>query len=156
MTERHPDPVVQQLVDREAIKELKARYFRYIDTKRWDDFAELFTDDCVHWLPEDSPVPMMGNAEYLAMTRELLDTGATVHQGHMEEITFVDADEATGIWSMEDVVQIEPPTGRVSIRGYGHYHETYRRGDDGRWRISSKRNTRLRIDPIPWPDGTTG
>ena len=123
MTDRHPDPVVQMLVDREAIKELKARYFRFIDTKQWDDFAELFTDDCVHWLPEDSPVAMMGNAEYLAMTRELLDTGVTVHQGHMEEITFVSADEATGIWSMEDVVQIEPPSGRVSIRGYGHYHD---------------------------------
>ena len=148
---RHPDPVVQELVDREAIKELKARYFRFIDTKQWDAFRDLFTDDCVHWLPEESPTPFMENEAYFAMTRELLTPGVTVHQGHMAEITFLSDTEATGIWAMEDVVQIEPPSGRVSIRGYGHYHETYRRGDDGRWRISSKRNTRLRLDPIPWP-----
>jgi hypothetical protein len=32
------------------------------------------------------------------------------------------------------------------LRGYGHYFETYRRCSDGRWRISSKRNVRLRVD----------
>ena len=29
----------------EAIKQLKARYCRYLDAKRWDDWRELFTDD---------------------------------------------------------------------------------------------------------------
>lgn len=27
----------------EAIKQLKARYCRYLDTKRWDDWRQLFT-----------------------------------------------------------------------------------------------------------------
>jgi len=27
--------------------------------------------------------------------------------------------------------------------GYGHYYETYRKGPDGQWRISSKRNQRV-------------
>jgi hypothetical protein len=34
--------------------------------------------------------------------------------------------------------------------GYGHYFETYRKCEDGQWRISSKRNTRLRLDEVPW------
>ena len=150
MSPAHPDPVVQQLVDREAIKELKARYFRFIDTKQWDDFRDLFTDDCTHWLPEESPVPFMTNDDYFAMTRELLTPGVTVHHGHMSELTFVSETEAEGIWAMEDLVQVAPPSGRISIHGFGHYVETYRKGDDGRWRISSKRNTRLRVDQIPW------
>jgi hypothetical protein len=37
----------------------------------------------------------------------------------------------------------------VSIKGYGHYIETYRKCADGQWRISSKRNERLRVDPVP-------
>jgi hypothetical protein len=31
------------------------------------------------------------------------------------------------------------------MHGYGHYHETYEK-TDGRWRISSLKLTRLRVD----------
>jgi hypothetical protein len=51
---------------------------------------------------------------------------------------------------MFDDVQIEPPSGRVTIMGYGHDIETYRKCADGQWRISSKRNDRLRFDQAPW------
>ena len=33
--------------DIEAIKRLKARYFRLMDTKQWDDFATVFAEDAV-------------------------------------------------------------------------------------------------------------
>ena len=33
------------LVEIEAIKQLKARYFRLLDTKRWDAWREVFTED---------------------------------------------------------------------------------------------------------------
>ena len=46
-----PEALVQMLWDIEQIKQLKARYFRLLDTKDWDAFAELFTDDCEHHLP---------------------------------------------------------------------------------------------------------
>jgi 3-hydroxyisobutyrate dehydrogenase-like beta-hydroxyacid dehydrogenase len=148
-TDRH------RLADREEIKELKARYFRFIDTKDWASFRELFTDDCKHWLPQGSPVPFMTNDDYFPMMESMLSPGVTTHQGSMPEITFTGADEAEGIWAMFDYVQSDAPSGRVSIMGWGHYLETYRRGPDGRWRISSKRNERLRVDEVPWtlPDG---
>ena len=59
----------------------------------------------------------------------------------MPEITILGPTEAEGIWAMFDYV-LKPgqPTG---IKGYGHYHETYRKCEDGQWRISSKRNERL-------------
>jgi 3-hydroxyisobutyrate dehydrogenase-like beta-hydroxyacid dehydrogenase len=139
-----------RLADLEAIKQLKARYFRFIDTKDWAAFRDLFTEDCKHWLPQDSDVPFMTNDEYFAMNEALLSTGVTTHHGHMPEISFLSDTEAEGIWAMADYVQIAPPSGRVSIKGYGHYFETYRRCDDGKWRISSKRNERLRLDHVPW------
>lgn len=147
-------PMAGRLADLEAIKQLKARYFRFIDTKDWAAFRALFTDDCKHWLPQESAVPFMSNDGYFTMNEELLGTGVTVHHGHMPEITFLSDTEAEGIWAMSDYVQIQPPSGRVSIKGYGHYFETYRKCDDGRWRISSKRNHRLRLDQVPWTGET--
>jgi hypothetical protein len=143
-------PTVQMLWDIEQIKQLKARYFRFIDTKNWEAFRDLFTDDCVHHLPQESPVPSMTNEAYFAQNEALLTPGVTTHHGHMPEITLLSDTEAEGIWAMFDYVQIDPPSGRVSIMGYGHYVETYRKGDDGRWRISSKRNERIRLDQVPW------
>jgi 3-hydroxyisobutyrate dehydrogenase-like beta-hydroxyacid dehydrogenase len=144
------DPTLGRLADLEAIKQLKARYFRFIDTKDWAAFRDLFTEDCKHYLPQEAPVPFMTNDDYFAMNEQLLTPGVTTHHGHMPEITFLSDTEAEGIWAMFDYVQIEPPSGRVSIMGWGHYLETYRKCDDGKWRISSKRNERLRLDQVPW------
>jgi SnoaL-like domain len=33
------------LAEIEAIKQLKARYFRLLDTKRWDEWREIFSKD---------------------------------------------------------------------------------------------------------------
>jgi 3-hydroxyisobutyrate dehydrogenase-like beta-hydroxyacid dehydrogenase len=139
-----------RLADREAIKELKARYFRFIDTKDWESFRSLFTDDCKHYLPQESAVPFMTNEQYFPMLEQTLAPGVTTHHGHMPEITFTSETEAEGIWAMFDYVQLDASGNRTSIMGYGHYFETYRRCDDGKWRISSKRNTRLRLDAVPW------
>ena len=34
----------EDLVEIEAIKQLKARYFRSMDEKRWDDWGQVFTE----------------------------------------------------------------------------------------------------------------
>jgi hypothetical protein len=66
----------------------------------------------------------------------------TVHHGHMPEIAVTSATTAHGIWAMEDLLRWPDGT---ELRGYGHYHETYRKvGDE--WRIASFTLTRLRTD----------
>ena len=40
-----PDNATQSLLIREEIKQLKARYFRLMDTKQWQKFAAVFTED---------------------------------------------------------------------------------------------------------------
>ena len=141
-----PD-LAEKLWDIEQIKQLKARYFRLMDTKDWAAWRDLFTDDCLHYLPREVDRPPQTNAQYLEYVPEYLDDAFTTHHGHMPEITILSPTEAEGIWAMFDYV-LKPgqPTG---IKGYGHYHETYRKCEDGQWRISSKRNTRLKLDEIP-------
>ena len=84
------------------------------------------------------------------MMEQMLTPGVTTHHGHTPEITLLSDTEAEGIWAMHDYVQVDPPSGRVSQKGYGYYFESYRKCDDGRWRISSKRNVTLRVDHVPW------
>lgn len=134
--------------DLEAIKQLKARYFRLLDTKQWDAWGEVFTDDVRMDVPEGDVV-LDGRAAVVGGVSAALTGTTTVHHGHMPEIEVTGA-TATGTWAMEDYV--EWPSGedgtRNGLRGYGHYHETYAKGDDGRWRIASLRLDRLRIDPL--------
>jgi len=141
---------LEQLWDIEQIEQLKARYFRFLDTKDWEGFADLFTEDCVHYLPQESPNPFVTNTEYFRDLKIQLGNGVTTHHGHMPEITLLSDSEAEGIWAMFDYVQVKSPTGQVSIKGYGHYIETYRKCEDGKWRISSKKNVRLRLDQVPF------
>jgi hypothetical protein len=142
---------LERLVAIEEIKQLKARYFRLIDTKDWVAFRDVFTDDCRHYYVEASGEETFHtNDDYLPMMEATLSRGVTTHHGHTPEITVTSRTEAEAIWPMFDYVQVEAPHGRASLMGYGHYFETYRLGDDGTWRMSSKRNLRLRVDDVPW------
>jgi hypothetical protein len=138
----------RDLYDIEAIKQLKARYFRLLDTKQWDEWGLVFTADCVMELPEADLVHH-GRAEIVEQVSGALAGTRTVHHGHMPELEITGADTARGVWAMFDYV--EWPAGangeRVGLNGYGHYVEEYRR-DDGEWRIARIRLERLRVDPL--------
>jgi hypothetical protein len=119
-----------------------------MDTKHWDEWADLFTEDCVAWVEDQPDVTYTGRDQFVTSTSSILAEAVTVHHGHMPEITLEpgDEDRAQGIWAMEDYVQIPTPDGDITLKGYGHYHERYRRGGDDRWRIASLRLERLRVD----------
>jgi uncharacterized protein (TIGR02246 family) len=134
--------------DIEAIRRLKARYFRTLDTKDWDGFGQVFTEDAVMDVPEVDSISH-GREAIVAMVTNTLAKARTVHHGHMPEIDLTGPDTASGIWAMEDYNEWPPRESgeRVGIRGYGHYREEYRR-EDGEWRISRCRLDRLRVDPL--------
>jgi hypothetical protein len=137
----------ERIDDRIALQELKARYFRLLDTKQWDAWRGLFTDDMVFY-NDDGPVPATsepmatGGDAFVEMVSTSLAGAVTVHQGHMPEITFTGDRSATGVWAMFD--WIDGPG--FSMQGFGHYHERYVKDGDGRWRIQELRLTRLRVD----------
>jgi ketosteroid isomerase-like protein len=131
-----------RLDDVEAIKQLKARYFRLLDTKDWDGFRGVFTDDVVIDTSQAGGDVVSGVDAFLDFLQVALADTTTVHQGHMPEIDVTDAGEASGTWALHDIVIWADGT---RLDGFGHYHERYRRQPDG-WRIASSTLTRLHTD----------
>jgi hypothetical protein len=140
----------------EAIRRLKARYFRTMDTKDWAGWRTSFTDDMqgktdvlvsTGGRDGQTQVAPAGGDAFVAWVRSSIEPAITVHHGHMGEIDILSPTTAAGIWAMEDIV--EWPDGKL-LRAYGHYHETYRK-EGGQWKIATLHLTRTRIDLSgPW------
>ncbi|MEZ0049063.1 hypothetical protein ABIA30_000053 [Mycobacterium sp. MAA66] len=135
------------LEDIEAIKRVKARYCRFLDTKDIDSWRALFAPDVVVTLdmavstggadPQTAP-PLHGFDEFLPVVWGGVEHAATVHHCHTPEIALTSATSATGIWAMEDMLFFG---NGGELHGAGHYHETYEKRD-GTWVITSLHLTR--------------
>jgi uncharacterized protein (TIGR02246 family) len=136
--------LLQRLVDIEEIKQLKARYFRFLDTKNWEAFANLFTAGAS--MEADGHVEK-GRDAIVAFLPTVLEGVVTTHHGHTPEITITGSDTATGIWAMFDYLTFPGDGLPKSLKGYGHYHEEYVR-EEGTWRIKRLVLTRLRVDHL--------
>jgi uncharacterized protein (TIGR02246 family) len=128
--------------DIEAIKQLKARYFRTMDTKDWAAMRQVFADDVVMDTTASGGGVVTGADDFMAFLQETLSGAVTVHHGHMPEITLTSDATAAGVWALHD--EIVWPDG-TTMRGDGHYHETYVLAG-GEWKIRSSTLTRLRMD----------
>jgi uncharacterized protein (TIGR02246 family) len=135
--------------DIEAIRQLKARYFRTMDTKDWDAMRTLFADGVVVDTTESGGPAITGADEFVAFLRDTLADAITTHHGHMPEIEVTSETTATGIWALHDVIKWP---GGTRMEGSGHYHENYEKVA-GEWRIASSRLTRLYMDVSPPSSG---
>ena len=136
---------VERLEAIEAIRRLKARYFRCMDTKDWSGFGECFAPDAVMDMTSEGSVVTTGNREIAAFVEDAVGDVTTVHHGHMPEIEVLSPTTASGIWAMEDMLRWPDGAPFGEMHGYGHYHETYRKVD-GEWRIATLELRRLRVD----------
>jgi hypothetical protein len=135
-----------QMSDLEGIRQLKARYFRLMDTKQWEAWADCFTADVsatYEGAPRANPelpdvVGLKGRAELVKGVSTLLTTAKSVHQGFMPELELTSATTARGIWAMFDYVML--PT--CDFKGWGHYHEEYVK-EGAAWKIKKIYLTRL-------------
>lgn len=134
-------PSTPDFADWLAIANLKAAYCRLLDTKDWEGWGQLFTEDFHQDVSPSGGGIFEGRAAAVAATRESIETAKTAHQVHFPEIE-IDGDTATAIWPLQD--RLIWPDGR-SLTAYGHYHESYVRTADG-WRISTQKLTRLVVD----------
>lgn len=139
---------VQRLEAIEAIRQTKARYFRFIDTKDRDGLASVFARDGVldHREAEMDDI-VEGNGAIADFIIGVLEGVTTVHHGHMVEVDVLSPTSAHAITAMEDKLWWPAGSPIATMHGYGHYHEDYV-VEDGEWRIALNRLTRLRVDHV--------
>ena len=133
----------------EDISQLKARYFRLMDTQQWDSWHDCFIDNVSATYegapriskeePED--IHITGREELVEGVKKLMTGACSMHQGFMPEIEILSDEKATGIWAMFDYVRL--PT--CNFKGWGHYHEVYVRSSEG-WKIEKIHLTRLHTE----------
>ena len=139
--------------DVEAIRGLKARYFRTIDTKDWEAFRQVLADDVEIDTTDSGGDLQKGADDFVTFLIEAIGPAVTVHHGYTPEIELTSDTTATGIWAMDDLLQWPDGT---TLHGYGHYHEAYEK-TDGQWRIKTTKLTRLRMDfETPAPTDAAG
>lgn len=142
---------LEKLLAIEEIKQLKARYCRAIDEKRLAEWRTVFSDDAVILAPEvRERQRIAGIEEILRFVGAALEGATRVHHLHAPEITVVNDTEATGVWAMEDNLYWADDTSnmfgaRRHFRGFGHYHEKYRKTSAG-WRITEMALVRLYME----------
>jgi len=152
---------LDKLVAIEEIRQLKARYFRCVDTKDWDCWRAVFAPD---FTIRNSPGKVRGPEGMVQLVQEngLFDRVKSVHHGHMPEIEILSPTTARGIWAA-DFMHYYPlgepfkTTGKEQValgKGehvYAYYHDVYVKLN-GRWRIQSMEMKQLRQDD---PGGIT-
>jgi uncharacterized protein (TIGR02246 family) len=121
------------LIELEAIKRLKYRYVRLIDTKAWDELETLFVPDATATY-SDGKYSFEGRDAVMTFLRDAMASTnmLTSHKVHQPEIELVSPDRATATWALEDVVLHLDYNLRIS--GAAFYTDEYVKAD-GEWRI---------------------
>lgn len=124
---------MQELLEIEKIKQVKARYLRGLDTNDWEVFAGSMTEDCTGRY-NSGKLSFDTREEIVAFMREKLsgERVLTLHQGHQPEIELIDENNARGTWYLQDIV-IHLEAG-VRIYGSAIYEDSYRK-ESGKWKI---------------------
>jgi hypothetical protein len=117
----------------EAIRQLKYRYFRLLDTKRFTELGALLTDDATTSY-QSGELSYQGRDAIVAFLEESLGNGdiVTMHNGHHPEITLTGPTSATGVWYLEDRVVVRAMD--FEIVGTLLYDDRYVK-IDGHWLI---------------------
>ncbi len=131
---------IRVLGDVEAIKKLKAKYWRCIDKKLWDELEDCFIENAVADYGKN--LNFQGRKAIIQFLKDNLgsDSVITVHQGHNPEIEITSDTTARGIWALHDYLVFQP---NITINGWGHYEDEYVK-QNGEWKKKSVKETRLR------------
>ena len=122
------------LTEIEHIKQLKARYFRALDTNDWGLFGDCLTEECT---------ADYGDGKYSFQSRDRIvefmasnmsaATFLSMHNGHHPEIEVLDdGAAATGVWYLQDMILDLKK--KIRLYGAGIYSDRYAK-EGGTWKI---------------------
>jgi ketosteroid isomerase-like protein len=139
--------------DWQAIYEAKGRYCRLLDTKDWEAWADCLTDDVAVESPNGKDT-IHGRDAVVKWVRGNIETAKTAHQVHAPEMTFAaDGQSVEVIWAMNDrVVWAEDKRDIIPFAGhtgFGHYHDRFVKGADGKWRLAALALRYIHMDMYP-------
>ena len=133
---------IRALEDIEAIKELKSKYWRCVDSKQFEEQANCLTEDGIFELP-DAKKRLQGRKAIVQFLMENLgESIVSVHRGHNHEIEITSDTTAKGKWRLNDVIYNIPAN--TAFSGWGFYEDEYVK-EQSEWKI---KNTR--ITHVPW------
>ncbi len=140
----------EDLVEIEAIKQVKYRYLRAVDTRDWDLLATTLTEDATSAY-SSGKLSYDGRDAIIAFLRESMPETdmLTSHKVHHPEIELTGPDTADARWALEDIVIIVPAG--MSLRGAAYYEDKMVRVD-GEWRIAHTGYRRLYEEMAPRKD----
>ena len=151
---------IQELVEIEAIKKLKARYQRAVDTKDWDlmrsvlapKARSVYSDGKHAFEGRDSIIEFLSDPKGLGNTQI-----QSMHHAHTPEIEITSESTAKGKWYLEDFVLTAIPSdwaphGTV-MHGTGIYIDEYVK-IDGAWHIQQTGYERIFEDFQPRGEGS--
>ncbi|MGA1463536.1 MAG: nuclear transport factor 2 family protein [Steroidobacteraceae bacterium] len=135
MSEASLESRIRQLEDREAIRELVARYTMVVDDRDIDAIGELFTPDG-SFRSKDGVIVSRGRAEVIeAYHKRFAALTLTLHVGHDHLIKFDDADPDLARGWLTSHAEVHR-NGRTMVAAM-RYEDTYRR-HDGCWRFQDR------------------
>lgn len=118
----------------EAIKRVKYRYLRALDTKHWDDFADTLTEDVIgeYGSSLGKEHRFTNRSDLVEFMRTSMPASViTEHRVGHPEIT-VDGAEAKATWYLQDRVIVAEHD--FMLFGAAFYQDRYRKTEDG-WKI---------------------
>lgn len=138
---------IDELLEMEAIKQVRYLYSHYYDGNRLEDLIDLFTDDAVCEFGPNFGGDWVGKEQIRERYHEFLyGSGREVHS-QMHAVTnpwirLLDNDEALGRWYQLNLNVSENAENPLTL--FGIYDDVYKKVD-GEWKIH-----RTRIDFL-WP-----
>lgn len=139
----------------EAIRQLKYRYVRALDTADIETLSDCLTEDAyIKFEGGIYTVEHKGRetfAEFMATSFH--SKAATSHQVHHPTIELLTDTTAKGQWSLHDIYH--DLNHRMIISGASEYMDQYVKEADGQWRISDSRYQRLYEMTQPMPENMT-
>jgi ketosteroid isomerase-like protein len=132
------ETTIQQLIDKEAIRELVQCYSRAIDKRDYVLLRDLYTDDAI-----DSHGPEFegGIDDFIAMIEGAMPNYAWTGHHICNHMISVESDEGNGeVYALALHVLPDPdnPDERIEDFLAVRYIDNYRRCEDGKWRFSRR------------------